>query len=230
MLRMLALVSLAVLGLALLVVTFRILPMVVLFAWPARVRVSFEDDWLPKAFDRENSALVGLLEDFKTLGFSLIGLKVERMPLWGPSFRELALVSEPGKAYASIVLHPDLSAASKYCFTPFDQDGMVFTRDFGVAEEAESERLSVKNVPGATPAELVSSHIQRVEMLCERGLTSLVGDSREARLEATQAFYSSAYAKRTHRRVWWPRIRRWLLTWGVFFLLVAFAFLYLPSL
>jgi len=93
---------------------------------------------------------------------------------------------------------------------------MVFTRDFEGGVEAQGERISVKNVPGASPAELVSSHLQRVGMFCGRGLIASVRDSREARLVATNAFYSSEYAKKSQHRLWWPRIRRWAILWGVF--------------
>ncbi len=216
MLETLAWLLLAILGTVLLLDTLKILPMLVLFIWPTHMRSSFDDGSLDGIFSREDPALEELLRAFKALGFSLIGLKAEHTPLWGPVYREFSLVSETSKAYASIILHPDSSPASIYCFTPFEQGGMVFTRDFAGGEEAQSERISVKNVPDASPSELVRSHLQRVDMFCGRGLTASVRDSREARLATTNAFYSSEYAKESQRRVWWPRIRHWGILWGVF--------------
>lgn len=217
------------LGVLLLFDTFKLLPVLVLFVWPARVRSTFDDAMLSTIFNGEDSALDRLVEDFKVLGFSPIGLKLERMPLWGPTFREVSLVSESSRAYASIILHPDSSPASKYCYTPFKDGGMVFTRDFAAGQEAESERLSVKNLPEASVADLVGSHLQRVDLLCGRGMTPSVNGSREARIAATTSFYSSEYARRSQRRVWWPRIRRWAILWGVFWVFAVLILLSPPS-
>ena len=216
---------LAILGILLLIDTYQILPMVVLFICPTCVRSTFDDRSLSIILKPGNSVLNELLENFKVLGFSLIGLKVEHTPLWGPTYREISLVSEHDNTYASIILHPDLSPASKYCYTPIEQGGMVFTRDFAAGDEAEGERISVKNVPEASPAELVSSHTQRLDMFHERGMTFSVRNSRQARLSATNDFYLSEYAKGAQRRVWWPRIRRWVILWGLFLLMVVLTIL-----
>jgi hypothetical protein len=228
MLKILEWFLLAILGIVLLLDTFKILPLLVLFIWPTHVRSTFDDESLHNILDQEDSALAELLDAFKALGFSLLGLKVEHTPLWGPTFLEISLVSEPSKTYASIVLHPDASPVSQYCYTPFQQGGMVFTRDFAAGEEAEGERLSVKNLPEASPTELVSNHLQRVDIFCGRGMTSSVRDSHEARLAATNAFYSSEYIIESQRRVWWPRIRRMAILWGVVLVMTALIILSPP--
>lgn len=228
MLLLLAWLLLGILGIVLLLDTFRLLPMLVLFILPTRLRYSFDDTSLDGILHREDPELHQLLDDFESLGFSLIGLKLEHTPLWGATYRELSLVSVADKSYASIILHPDSSPASRYCYTPFEQGGMVFTRDFAAGEEAEGERISVKNLPDASTSELIGSHIQRVDVFSGHGMRAAVRDSREARLEATKMFYASDYAIRSLRKVWWPRIRRWAILWGVFVVVTALIFLSPP--
>jgi len=229
MFKLLPLLFLVVLGILLLLYTLKILPMLVLFIWPTRVRSTFEDGSLHTILTQGGSALAEVIDAFKVLGFSFLGLRLEHTPLWGPTFREISLVSEPDNAYASIVLHPDSSPASKYCYSPFEQGGMVFTRDFAAGKEVEDMRISVKNLPDATPEELVKAHVTRVEAFHARGMNPSVEHSRQARLAATNAFYSTAYAQGSHRAIWRPRIQRLAILWGAFLLLTALTILYPPS-
>jgi hypothetical protein len=130
------------------------------------------------------------------LGFSLLGVKLEKLPLWGGTYREVALASEEAEAYASIGLRKDGRPRGLYFYTPLRDAGMVFTRNRALGGEAESERLSVKNVPTQNFKEILDSHQQRLRVLKERGLVPSVGLSQQARIEATRAFYASGYARR----------------------------------
>ncbi len=171
---------------------------VILFALnPDAMRYSFDDP--PEEQERlsrskELREWIGRLRD---MGFSMLGIKGERLPLWGRTFREAALVSRAADTYASIVLHPDGSPASLYFFTPFENGGAVFTRDHPYGAEAESGILSVKNIPSKDFRKIMESHEARLRIFTERGMRPKIGSSQQARIEATGIFYKSAYARQS---------------------------------
>ncbi len=78
----------------------------------------------------DSPALVESLDRLKRLHYFLLGVKVERLPWWGPEFREVALAARDHTAFASIVLQPFGAPASVYLYTPLRGGGMVFTRDY----------------------------------------------------------------------------------------------------
>jgi hypothetical protein len=219
---LLAIVVLIVLGISVAVQCANTLPGLALVLWPASVRSTFDSRDPGETLHNAPQALRDRLEELKTLDFSIIGVKIEQPPLWGRAVREIALVSKAKQCYASIILHPNASPASVYCYTPFSDGGMVFTRDFEAGSEAEGERLSVKNVVSTGLSGLVEDHVRRVEGMMQRGLMPRVGSTQHSRLEATGAFYASDYARRAQRDLWWPRIARLAIAIGLFLAVTIF--------
>jgi len=181
-------------------------PILVFVLRPGAMRYSFDDSFASQELISKSSALHDWLHRLQELGFFLLGVKVEKLPLWGRAYREVALASQEAETYASIVLHGDGSPASLYFYTPFQSGGMVFTRNYAPASEAESERLSVKNVPTQNFKEILESHEYRLRVFKERGLVPLAGFSQQARIEATRAFYASEYARRPGQLVLSPSV------------------------
>ena len=171
---------------------------IILFALnPDAMRYSFDDppeEQEKLSRSKELREWIGRLRD---MGFSMLGIKAERLPLWGRTFREAALVSRAADTYASIVLHPDGRPASLYFFTPFENGGAVFTRDHPYGAEAEGETLSVKNVPSKDFREIMESHERRLRIFTDRGMRPLIGSGQQARIDATGLFYKSAYARQS---------------------------------
>ena len=201
------------------------LPLLVLALWPTQIRSAFDDVALTQLAARENPSLQALIDTLRQMGFTMLGVKVERQPLWGRSYREVDLASKPLQTYASIVLHPDSSPASFYCYTPFQDGGMVFTRDFEQGMEAEGDRLSVRNVVSPNLSEIVEDHVSRVQSMQQRGLLPVVGGSQQSRLEATHAFYASDYARALRPNLRTPAIRRFVVLLVLFSALAVSAIL-----
>lgn len=173
------------------------IPTLIFVLMPGALRFSFDDSSKGQEPLSKHGDLHDWLLKLQELGFTLLGVKVEKLPLWGPEYRELALASREAEAYASIVLHRDGSSpASLYIYTPFQDGGMVFTRNYEPAPEAEGDRLSVKNVPTSDFKTVLASHVGRLRVFTERGLRPLVGLSRQAKIEATRIFYASEYSHR----------------------------------
>ncbi|HSB91180.1 MAG TPA: hypothetical protein VLD63_14280, partial [Anaerolineales bacterium] len=193
-----------------------VLPLLVLALFPTSIRSSFDDSGTMQRAGSTDVALQRQSDALRQLGFSMLGVKTERMPLGGRVYRELDFVSPALQTYASIVLHPDSSPASFYCYTPLAGGGMVFTRNFRQAAEMESERLSVKNLDSLILSDVVEDHARRVRSMQQRGLVPEVGATRQARLDATGAFYESEYARSLRPSLRSPALRRYAIRLVIF--------------
>ncbi|MGB7538378.1 MAG: hypothetical protein WBM17_07550 [Anaerolineales bacterium] len=187
-----------ILGLVILLVFSAIdaIPIILFVLNPDAMRYSFDDPAVEQERISRSVELRDWISRLRELGFSPLGIKAERLPLWGKSFREVALVSRAADTYASIGLHPNGNPASLYFYTPFENGGMVFTRDNAYGREAESENLSVKNISSKDFREVMDSHEKRLRIFLDKGWKPLIGSGQQARIEATGIFYRSAYARR----------------------------------
>jgi hypothetical protein len=176
-------------------------PLLVLAFNPRAMQVSYDS---PEATAQQLATSAPLrewAERLGGLGFTVIGLATEKLPLWGPAFRELAMVSTSAEAYAGIVLHPSGEPASLYFYTPIRGGGMVFTRNFA-GDQVQRERYSVRNVQTINFAAILSDHVERVQEFRMRGLQAALGSSQAARLAATAAYYDSEYGRASLRAIW----------------------------
>jgi hypothetical protein len=172
------------------------IPIIVFSRNPDAMRYEFDN---PAAEEEQLSRSPELREwigRLKDMGFFMLGIKAERLPLWGRAYREAALVSRAAETYASITLHPDGSPSSLYFYTPLGNGDMVFTRNHPYGKEAEGDALSVKNIPSKDFREIMESHERRLRIFLDRGMRPLVGSGTQARIEATGLFYKSEYARR----------------------------------
>lgn len=174
----------------------RALPLLLFSLAPGSMRVWFDDPPQASALISGSRPLRDLVASLESLGFLPLGLKVEKLPLGGPAYREVALACGERSAFASIVLHPSGDPASFYFYTPFEDGGMVFTRNFAYGREAEAPPISVRNVPGGSPEQVLAIHDRRVRAFQDQGLRPSVSCSQQGRIEATRAFYASTYARR----------------------------------
>lgn len=202
----------------------RALPLLLFSLDPRTIRVWFDDPLQTASLLAHSSALRGLVATLKSLGFLSLGLKIERLPLGGPAYRELTLASGERSTFASIVLHPTGEPASLYLYTPLEGGGMVFTRNFGFGREAEGAALSVRNVPGGPPEEICAVHDSRVEEFKGRGLIPSSGYDQQRRIEATRAFYASSYARQGAPYLKSPDVLAFFFMLSVLALAIAAAF------
>ena len=150
------------------------------------------------------------VERLKELGFNVMGISTEKLPLWGPAFSGLSLVSTPADTYAGIVLHPDGEPASLYFYTPIRDGGMVFTRNFA-GEEVHKDRYSVRNVETINFAAILDDHSARVQEFRDRGLRPAVGSTQAARIAATVAYYDSEYGRAWLGTIWRRPVRNFAI-------------------
>lgn len=137
------------------------------------------------------------LRRLEAMGFSKIGIKAERPPLWGRTTLELALVHTTDNTYGSIVVDDRGRPLSLYFYTPLIKNCIVFTRNGEFAPELENDAASVRNIVSDDWGEILASHKERVSRFVQRGLTPLVGSSEQSRIEATRLFYTSQYGRKS---------------------------------
>jgi hypothetical protein len=189
--------ALICIALLLVVLTGRgVIPGLLVMLQPSRLRCWFLDSDQETKVLSASPLLEECLQRLKAEHFFLLGVKAEKLPLWGREEREVALAALDQSAFASIVLQPFGAVASVYLYTPLAGGGMVFTRDYASGPQAEGDRLSVRNVPTEELEKLVNAHRDRVRTMQARGAALGLRPSQAGRLEAARVFYSSAYFRR----------------------------------
>jgi len=172
------------------------LPRIALRLRPDRIRC-----WFLPADEEANllegsPALQDCVDRLKRLHYFLIGVKAEKLPLWGRRLTEVALAARDHTAFASIVLQPFGAPSSLYFYTPLMGGGMVFTRDYAAGGEVESANVSVRNVPSEDVEIVHRAHQGRVAAVRARGLVPEIRPSQAGVIAATHALYASAYFRR----------------------------------
>jgi hypothetical protein len=177
------------------------IPRIALRLRPDRIRCWFLPSGEEATLLERSPALLDGVERLKRLHYFLIGVKVEKLPLWGRRFTEVALAARDQSAFASIVLQPFGAPASLYFYTPLMGGGMVFTRDYAAGGEVESAKVSVRDVSSEDIEVVHHAHQDRVAALRARGLMPEIRPSQAGRIAATHAFYASAYFRRRSLRL-----------------------------
>jgi hypothetical protein len=196
-------------------------PLVVLALNRRALRVTFDSPEEQREFLARSVHLQEWVDRLKELGFTMIGIATEKIPLWGPGFKGLSMVSISAEAYAGIVLHPDGEPASMYFYTPMRGGGMVFTRNFG-GDQAEAERYSVRNVESINFKAILDDHLERIEKFRGRGLQPAVGSSQSARITATADYYDSEYGRKSLRSVWQKPVLNFMAALALLLVVIIF--------
>ena len=177
---------------------WRAVPMLVVALVPNQIRARFLDTAEVGRIIAAAPSVQAKLADLHALDFRVLGILAERI-WWRRPVLEVVMTSAEKSTFAAIVLTPSGKAAGVYFYTPIAGGGLVFTRSRSMLPEMETENTSVKNVPGAAVDRLWTSHQRRLQALRERGQRPLSVADQAARLAAVQAYYTSAYARRTRR-------------------------------
>jgi len=206
-----------VVALALVVLTGRrALPALLLRLRPELMRCWFLSADQEAQVLGDSPALVDSLERLKRLHYFLLGVKVEKLPVWGPEYREVALAARDHSAFASIVLQPFGAPACVYLYTPLRGGGMVFTRDYAGGAQVDDKSLSVRNVPTEDLERLARAHHDRVEDMLRRGRELEVRATQAGRQQATHSFYASHYYRKTSTRFLLPALFSFCAAVGLF--------------
>ncbi len=134
--------------------------------------------------------------ELEELGFTPIGLLVEKRPLRRgrreviyacPEARTMAVVAEVG------------SEAWLHYVTRFEDGATVITADYHWPSVEEPDYLA-GGLPGAGPQEIFNTHTRRVQRFVDEGRAPDERYSLEARAEACGAFYATGPGRREVRR------------------------------
>lgn len=171
------------------------IPLMLFLFQPHIMRFGFLEDAEGERLRAKSPQLMQWISDLEKCGFRYLGIKIEKMPFWGGTFREVAFTSASEEAFAAIVLRPDRNPASVYYYSPLTDGGMVFTRNGEYGREAESEGISVINIPTDDFGYLLEAHRQRLQAFKTRGFSVNASFDRPGRIKATETFYASTYAR-----------------------------------
>lgn len=187
------------LAVVLVVITGRsAIPLFLLAFASGRLKYWFLDSLQSDKIISELPATKTALQQLQSLGFELLGVKVEKQ-LWHSPLYEIATTSADRQAFGSIMLSPRREVVGHYFYTPLSEGGLVFTRGYSSLPDVENSNTSVRSVLSNNLQEMWNSHRQRVEVFRQRGFTTSVSNSQESRLAATKSYYTTDYAKRTAR-------------------------------
>ena len=179
---------------------FRAVPLILVGLASGQIRGRFLDQAESDQIIAESASAQARLAELKAEGFTLLGIMAEK-PWWQRAVLEVVTTSVEKSTFAGLVLTPSRKVAGLYFYTPLVDGGLVFTRSRSTLPEVENENTSVKNVPGGGTDKLWASHRRRLQALRERGQRPLPVGDQAARLAATRAYYTSAYAQRVRRAI-----------------------------
>lgn len=174
------------------------IPLIQLALAPGLLKYWFLDAPQSDKLISGSTAVQSALQQLQSLGFELLGIKVEKQP-WHQPLYEIATVSADRDAFGSIMLSPEKKVMGHYLYTPLSGGGLVFTRGHSSLPDVENDTTSVKSVLSNNLSEMWTSHRQRLEVFRQKGLTPMVANSQESRLAATKTYYETDYARRTAR-------------------------------
>jgi hypothetical protein len=168
---------------------------------PSGFRYYFEDEesnTSMKTFHK--STVKDLAEKIAGLGFSELGVKVERFPLWGSRTEELSLASNKDQAFAAITVFRN--TPTFHFITPFTGGQIVITSP-GSFKNIDEEGFLSAAAPGDAPdpAEVLEKHKENVAGFVSKGYVPFREYTRETRMEGAAIYYNSRPARGKARRV-----------------------------
>ncbi len=173
-----------------------IVPRLVMFFLPVRRRLYFEDSSVYPIDAAKQAALSPTIEKLQALGFSHLGMMVEKFPLWAGSSREMAMVSRGHKTIASLGFRR--GQPSYYLYTPFERGEVVIT-SFNSFRDFKKDDFLVTVVPSGEPAEMLEVHEKNVAQFTSLGYVPFSDFSQEAVMRATDQYYDAPYPKQQLR-------------------------------
>ncbi|MGB8645049.1 MAG: hypothetical protein WCF84_07410 [Anaerolineae bacterium] len=175
------------------------LPTLLMARQPDLIRLAFIEPSESKSFATISPQLEAILAEFRTLGFTPLGVKLEKLPLWGPQFEEYSLASSPAQVFASLLDFRNLRYRGFYLFTPFTGGQIVFTTTNPNMPAQDLPDFSLHVMANATPTQALADHQDRVRQFQARGLQPYAGYTRESRLAATRLFYHAPAISRQQK-------------------------------
>lgn len=137
-------------------------------------------------------------EKIESLGFTELGVKVEKFPLWGSRSEELTFASSKDRAFAAITIYRNTS--TYHFITPFTGGQIVITSP-GSFKNIDTEGFLSASSSADDHGAVLEKHRESVASFVSKGYTPFQEYTRESRLESSALYYNSKPAKSKARRV-----------------------------
>jgi hypothetical protein len=196
------------------------IPRIISFFTPHLRDLFFQDVPDPPVDELHQEMIKPKQEQLTGLGFTSLGLMVEKAPLWAKGSRELVLVSEKEQIIASIGFRG--LKMSYFLYTPFEGGQVVITayncfRNF-VKPDFLTTEIKSNNIE-----ELMESHKKDVADFIGKGYVPFSDFSRAAVIRATNQYYQAPYPKKQLRIAGFVNSAIFIFSLLVFYLLVSAA-------
>jgi hypothetical protein len=172
------------------------LPRILSFLHPGDRHLYFEDNPQPPIEDIRREMIRPVIEKLEAVGFSQLGIMVDKPPLWAKGSREIALASPTRQVFASIGFRG--LKPSYFFYTPFTGGQMIITAHNSFRDLNKDDFITTI-VPSGEVAEMLETHKNQVEKFVSRGFTPYYDYSRDSVIQATNLYYNSPYPRRQLR-------------------------------
>jgi hypothetical protein len=198
------------------------LPLIIYALNPTSIRSRFLNDAAAQKMLDAHPLQMETVAELKEMGFVLLGVRGEKLPLWGMEIPGISLALNEAHTYASVLFSAREKPVGIYFFTPLKDGGMVFTRNQAHQPEIETGHESVKNVVGVSALAVYAVHLSRLRALSLPESAFFDVHDKEARHAAAKLFYATVYGRQQVRKFLSSRtVRIFWLTLVVFFFFFA---------
>ncbi len=207
-------------GLLLIFLIFRgpvFLRRVVLFLVPGKRNMSFNSAGIEQTslITERQEKMQPIIDKLKAVGFTDLGVMVEKPRLGSRTTREYAMASKEQRIFASIWFQRDKIA---YFFhTPFTGGEVVITA-FNSFRDFFKDDFVTNVVASGDLTEMLAAHKDHVENFISKGYTPYTDYTQETFIQATNEYYKSPYPRQQMRTAGLFNLAILLIT--VFFIVI----------
>jgi hypothetical protein len=144
-------------------------------------------------------------EQLKSHGFEFLGIKTERLPLWGHVRSQWSYACPREHSFATVYFHGKRS--NFYYYTPFESGEVILTANRGFPE-VDGPCARIKNASDSSGTRMLDEHRQAVQEFINRGCRPYAVFDGASRIRSTRQFYTL------------PKVRRRLLRIGILYLIL----------
>ena len=199
------------------------LPLIFFAFFPDSIRSWFLTDSESLNIQNANLLPMETVAELTKLGFVWLGVRVEKLPLWGVKLPAIALAHPQSHTYASVLLLAQKKPVGVYFFTPFKKGGMVFTRNQTHQPEFNSASESVKNMAGLPLSQVFGAHLSRLNANNRSETDYFDVMNLDDRHAAAILFYKSAYGrKQALKYIKTRQVRNFMIAVGFFIVFMVF--------
>jgi hypothetical protein len=166
---------------------------------PSAYRIYFDDNPYTSMRTFHKKIVSEVASKITALGFSELGVKVEKFPLWGSRSEELAFVLPSAQAFAVITVFRN--TATYHFYTPFTGGQVVMTSPGSFRKIDSADFLSSIVRDSDDAGVVLAKHQENVASFISKGLTPYSEYTRESRLKSTALYYNSKPLRNKARRV-----------------------------